>query len=397
MAPRRSAVVEPLDAFSEVENEAMERAADTYAEALAELDSVTDQGAKLIVFKVKPNGKWGICREYLPPLDTSMITDEIKQEFGAGDYMFRLMVNKKIKTTKPVSIEVPNSAKQNAPAPANGLGTDMLQMLMSQQRDAQAQMQSMFGMMIAQQQQAQQAAEARAASNTQSMIALAGIVAPLILGNKDTPASMIGAIAPLLKKEDGLKEMLAVMASAKELFSGNNDGGGDDGFIGGAIKALAPTLAGALAGPMGAPMGAPVQAPQAQAPRALPSGPTPPMIQDAPSPIDALVNVLGSRMMTFAEDDIDVELAGDYLIETLTRKGITFDALQALATQFAAMGDYFQYLKSRGFDFTGREEWFVAVIGYVAENYPTDTGNSDNSERTSGGSGDAQENAGTSD
>lgn len=378
----RTIDVEPADPFAVVADSETEREASEFAETLDALKNVTDNTSKIIVYKVRQQGgKWAVCKEIYPPVDTATLFDELKREFGAGDYKFRIFAGGRIRNTLSMSIEASISDKLPAPIQPGGMGSDIIGMIMQQSQSAAQQQQNMMTMFMQQQQAAQAAAEARAAANMNNLIALAGIVAPLVLGNKDTPASMIGALAPLLKSDNknDLATMLPAIAAMKELFAGDG-GGGEDSLIGSAAKSLLPMLAGAMQQPP-----QPVPEPPQQR-QMLPSpGPRPAIpVEHARSQEDDLLSLVASDLLFYSRRKFDPELAGDCVIETLKNKGITRDALQLFAATLVQSGNYWEPLKQRGFDFSGHEAFFNAVVNYVSENYPDDIGASDDTGRDAG-------------
>ena len=388
-SPSKTLVVEPSDPFQDVAETTTEREAEEFGETLDALKNVTDNTAKIIVYKVgNRGGRWALCKEVYPPIDTSTLVDDLKAEYGAGDYKFRVFAGGKIRNTLSMSIEAGKSDKL---PPANNTGamsTDIIALIMQQSQSAASQQADMMRNFMQQQQMAQASAEARQAANMTNLIALAGIVAPLVLGNKDTPASMIGALAPLLQQDKGgMKEMLQTMAAAKELFAGDGGSGEPDSMIGGAVKSLIPLLAGAMQQPAPAPQ----QIPQQYRPN-----PAAPQIAHAPAPVPTpppegptpLLPLVCARAKMYLEDGFDPELAGDCIIELLQKKGVTRDEILTLATALAQSGNYFETLKSHGFDFTGNEQWFNATLSHVGENYPDNNGSVDDSGRGSGGESD---------
>lgn len=385
--------VEPGDAFEEVQETNTEREAQEFGETLDALKNVTDNTSKIIIYKVGGRGgRWAICKEVYPPIDTSTLVEDLKREFGAGDYKFRVFAGGRIRNTLSMSIEAGISDKLPATNTGGGMSTDIVGMIIQQSQSAAAQQASMMQMFMQQQQLAQAAAEARQAATMGNMIALAGIVAPLLLGNKDTPATMIGALAPLMQRDKGgMKDTLEMMALAKELFSGDGGNGEPDSMIGGAVKSLLPLLAGAMNNP--AP---PVQVPAEQYRQPMQR----PQIQAAPAPVPTppaegpagsqglLLPLVCARARMYLEDGFDPELAGDCIIELLQKKGVTRDEILTLAATLAQSGNYFDTLKSHGFDFTGNEQWFNAALSYVGENFPDNNGSLDDTGRGSGGEGD---------
>jgi len=387
-SPSRTLTVEPSDPFQEVAETTTEREAEEFGETLDALKNVTDNTAKIIVYKVgNRGGRWAICKEVYPPIDTSSLVDDLKREFGAGDYKFRVFAGGKIRNTLSMSIEAGISDRLPAANNGGGMSTDIVGMVIQQSQTAAAQQASMMQMFMQQQQMAQAAAEARQASTMSNMIALAGIVAPLLLGNRDTPASMIGALAPFMQQDKGgMKEMLETMAVAKDLFSGDGNSGEPDSMIGGAVKSLLPLLAGAMQQPAQQPQQIPQQYRANPVAPQIPHVPTP--AQAAPTP-EGTLPLVCSRAKMYLEDGFDPELAGDCIIELLQKKGVTRDEISALATTLVQSGDYFAALKQHGFDFTGSEAWFNAALSYVGENYPEGDGSVDDTGRDGGGESNA--------
>lgn len=382
----RTIDVEPADPFAVVETDATEREALEFGETLEALKNVTDNTSKIIIYKVgQRGGRWAICKEVYPPLDTSTLVDDLKREFGAGDYKFRVFAGGRIRNTLSMSIEPGISDKLPVAVQSGGLSTDVIGMIMQQSQAAAQQQQNMMTMFMQQQQAAQAAAEARQAANMNNLIALAGIVAPLVLGNKDTPASMIGALAPLLKSDNknDLATMLPAIAAMKDLFAGDGGSGGEDSLIGSAAKSLVPMLVGAMQQPQQIPE-PPQQRQALPAPRPHPTMPA----NYGKPPEDDLLALVAGDLLLYSNRGFDPELAGDCVIETLKNKGITRDALQLFAATLVQSGDYWQILKQRGFDFTGREAFFNAVINYVAESYPDNLGTLDDTGRESGSESD---------
>lgn len=390
--------------------------AESVAELLDGLRSASTEESKVIVFKLPlKGGQWEYLKTLTPPINFDGILEDLMAEFGGGKYSLRIFANGRVVKSKTASIAgSPKMPGTNTDTHNSGL--EILPMLMNTQQKASSDMVTMMTMMMQQSQQASdrqmQMMQNSSAQTMQMMMALI----PAMMGGKDTPASMIAALAPFLNKEDkgnGMGDTLALLQIAKSLVSPESAGGdGDESMFQTLIKTLGPGFMDAVA-KMQAQQPPPVAAPQLPAPPVMMAPPLfrpnpvmpPPMPFQAPPQATAsqtaggsaaVLALVGEDVVFFARRGHDPALAAEAVLERIDKAGIPDSDLMALVFQFQSSTDWLADLARDGYDIRGHAEWADAFISELVGQYSDNSGAGEPVAREGGGGPDTQQDGGDS-
>lgn len=229
---RTTQIVEP-DAVDDVLAEETSRAAGQLGDALDSLSEFANEGTSFKVFKL-PSFQW--CKDLDPPLDSSTLLEEMREEFGPGNYCIRVYMTgrKGCAAQRNFSIAPLRKGAERPAVPAGDQLTlrDLLPLLLDRDRDKGGL--DMAAILTAQ--------SASADRQLQMMTAMMTAVVGAISSGKESPTAMLQAMAPYINRPaSGAEEFATTFQLVKGLLP--SPAGGEDESIGGlAIKALSPVL-----------------------------------------------------------------------------------------------------------------------------------------------------------
>lgn len=414
MARRAARIIEPefADPIAEVIAGQRENTAEELSDILAELGSVVTADSNIKVYKeADRGGEWAYCKTLEPPLQTEGLLDELRQEWGGGRYFIRVFADKKIVTTRRLTIAGDkNPARPQAqPDKTAELFPLMLQMTQKSSGD----MATMLTAMMQQQQASMQMSmqQQMAASDRQMQMMMGMMTA--VLGGQSKPEQLLAAFAPLLaqKSGGGMDETIKGLVALKELINPGEGGGSDDMFTT-AMKTFGPAVASALAKPAETPPPNPgppmLAAPHGPPPRLPPMRPgpqyvprdgavaitptaTPEASQGSPDPVLAAIR---EDVLFFAKRGTDPALAAEAVLEQIDKAGITDEQVTALVVRFTASADWLSDLAAAGIDLRSRPEWAQQFLSELVAQYTDNHGGDTDSARPGGGSADPDEDEG---
>jgi len=392
---RRAATVPPefgvnRDPLNDAVLEDRENTADRLSEALAELGNFDQGSIKGILYRIPvPNGKFEWIRDCIPPFDISEIMRGLKEEIGGGDYALRIMAENRVRKTIHFSI-----MKDKAP-------------LVSDRQFAGAQNNDMYmfmQMMMEQNRQAMQQQQADRANQTQLMIGLATVVAPLVLGGKDKTSELITALAAMQPKPvegNSVKDTLELLSNAKTLFKNDDPSPSFDAddIVGSGLKFAGPLL-GSLGKAFSARRqdagSAPTMTEENPAREPLVFAPPQPRqnILEAPATRGGrfpLIDLIRDDVLYFYSRNHDPEKAADIVFDTLENANVSEAQINELVSAFAISPDWLGELAGEGLDLRSRPEWaeeFISALVtiYSEEQLPGSAGGDANNQRRGEGS-----------
>lgn len=404
ITPATSAIDDVLEAQNE-------RSADELAGILDELQGISDN-SKVLVYKQPPKGgNWQYLTTIPAPIPTTVL-DELKANYGGGAYQMRIYTDGAVRAHRRVDIA---GAAKDLDAPAvpvqnNGIN-EIFPVLMQHQQKSSSDMVTMMQMMM------QQQANASAEQN-KMLMGLATVLIPIMAGNKTDPVQLATTLAAAMKPADnggGLKDTLALLASAKELFGGGDGGGGDENMVQTALKAFGPAMGAVIEKGISAPPQPALSAPSGMvsrsemprppgayppAPRpAMPPLPRPATMQPQAQPAyksHPVLRVIGDDLMFMAARNYSPELAAEAILDRLEAAKVGENDIMALAIQFQTSPDWIADLAKAGVNLVSYREWAGLFIGELIAQYTNgERGNTDSS-GGNGGETDADEDGGVS-
>lgn len=364
-----------------------ENMAEELQEVLASLSGFDQESIKGILYSApRANGRWEFIQDLAPPYDLTDIMNMCKEEFGGGDYVFRLMVDGKIKKTFFFSIKrEKNEALSGRIA---GRGEDQMtvfQMMMQQQADARADAQAANDRMMQMMLQAnQQTMQMFAAMNQQS----ASMMTAMLAGREKVTDYL-----PLLQNNNnggGLKEAVETLVLAKGLFTG--EGGEKDeapGFDADNIVGSIARLAGPVASAIGRAVNRNGQAQAAPHPAAVDyTGAEPeavaPLLMPGPAPAPAIappavprgtidaagygaqrfpvLEAVRDEVVLYFRKGYDPGAAAAAIYDRVVDMGVTEDQLGELVVAFTSSPDVLAELAAAGIDLRARPDWAAAFF-----------------------------------
>jgi hypothetical protein len=371
--------------------------ADELSDLLGELKGVDTGAIKGMLYRIpRVGGKYEYIRELIPPFNITETMDELRQDYGGGDYQIRIFVNGKIR--KNINFSIAADPRQKSPLVTDKRGDNdlMIMMMQMQQSSADRQMQMMQAM-TTMQAQSQQAA-------SQQMLGLMTALIPAMMGNREKMSDIIPLMAAMNPKPEGggLKESLEVLTIAKGLFSEGGSGGGDgDGSLISEAMKLGSQILPAIGNmipkrpqaapvemsgegvhmlPAPVPMPAPVRAPAETAENS-------PVTGVGPSDFPVLDMVREDVLFMFNRGR-SPEMAADHVMSVLDAAGVTDADLFALIARFQASPNWIDELASAGIDLRSNPEWAFAFLGALVQLYTQDDGDHDD---TGGGAGSGED------
>lgn len=401
---KQTVITPPNTAFTETEFEETPleaviredegQVANTVADILTSLAGLATDDAKLYVYRssklLGQRGKWAFLTVIHAPIDGDALLTEIQTRYGGGTFSIQVRAKGRLVTTKEITIEgEPKTPKETeeTTTPAN-TDNGMLEMLMTLNQQSKSDMQQMMTMMIAMMQN----------SSTQMMQMLTAIL-PVIAGGRDTPASIMGAMAPFLK-QNSTDDTIKMFAAIKELV-GSGEGGGDSGNLWERLASTGLPLVGKILETM--PQGGQPGMPMLPAPMPMP-GPMGPMVMPAPTidptlaghvrpastPAgwaapdnlnissapnpgeDAIATIIRQVMpdvLFFAQRGHDPGLAAEAITALIDRLGITPAHVQELVSRFALSADWITDLAGMGYDLSQYRDWANQFLTTLVTEY----------------------------
>jgi len=361
MAPRRRTAEEDteLDPIDEVMTGDRQQTAVELGEALDTIRSLSGSDVEVLVYKVGSgmNAKWQHCKTIVPPIDDQGLLEELRTEFGGGDYALRVRQGGKIKTTKHLSIALPKSATA-APVKDSG-NTELMMMLMRQSESSKSDMMQMMMAMNQAQQQSQQT----------MMTAVMGVITAIIAKPEKDPFSVLPTLMEMSKpKETSLSDTLDVLSKAKGLLGGGEGGGGDSsitGLIGEGLRTLGPVV--------GELVNQRQQAQQVQirdvtaSQQARGEMPQHPQIAQQTTERYPILGAIREDVLFFFHRQHAPDLAADAVYDALTRQGATIASLLPLVTTFSQSANWLDDLAAEGIDLRSNPVWAQSFLNSLIQ------------------------------
>lgn len=344
----------PLAAVAEAE---AARSADSVFDVLAGLDEFADQGASCKVFKL-PGYQY--CREIDPNDDVTAILDELRDEFGPGNYVVRVYVKGRKGQLAERGFSIASTRKREEPKKDESFSEKLLLALVTGggMGGKGSDSNELVGAMMA-------AQTASADRQMTMMTTLMATITAALSGNKsESTATLLTALGPLMQqpKGAGFGEMIEHLAAARELFGGGSGGGGEDdgGVMGAVAKALAPSIPDIAAGFRDlAARGRQEAATPVQAlPAMTPAGPR--QVQPATVGLLAqfpLLAAIAPDVMFYFGRGLPPELAADGVFEVLAKMGVGETDLVPIVAAFSASENWVADLAAAGLDLTSNVGW----------------------------------------
>lgn len=371
MAPRRLPET-GIDAVDEVVADENTKDAGDLSEALDMLRGFTGSSVKVIVYHVQRNGKFGWIKELAPPIDTTELMEELRADYGPGDYVFRVMVDGKrgVQAQRYFSIA---ANKKVDPTRPNGIGDgDIFRMMMESSNTSRQDQQNMMAMMM----QQQQASADRQMQMMMSQMQGNQALITALLAGKDKPTDMIAALAQMQgafgpKQENGLIETMTLIKSVKELF-GDAPQTPEEGMIG-----LAKTLLPAIGSAVSAYRDARTQAPNGESPQMVT-----PQISSAPvgeliKPTQSVLTIIQADILYAAARGYKPDRAAELIADTLEDAEVPESDLFALVATLQSSTNWIEYLAEQGIDLRERAAWANQVISSLVELYTSQNNGAD--------------------
>lgn len=413
MATRRRTVgtIEPEERIDPLDDAVLQdesATADQVSTLLDEMRSfITDQ-SEVLIYRMPPRGgPWEYIKTLTPPINTNGLLDEIREEWGGGQFMLRVRANGRIVTAKRVNIA--GMAKTPGMTSPGG-GSDVIGML---QRSSSENMQMMMVMMRENAENSRRADERaqRNSENTRTLLlglATAALpILPTLFSKKEGVAESMQAFAAMQtafapkKDGEGLVDTIKTIVAVKGLLGGG-EANGEESFMQTALKTLGPAFANTLAAaqqnapPLQPALPAPAPRPVIMNParpaymvEARPAGsPAPPMPFDpATMPAyasDPVLAAVGRDVLLFAERQYPPDIAAELTLNLLERAGVADNDIMALVLRFNTSPDWIADLAGQGLDLTKHREWATEFISELVAQFSENSGEN---EHTAGGGG----------
>lgn len=352
----------PLDAAMTADEQTT---ADQLSEILAAI-APFDQGTVKGVLYQKPiagQGSWKWIDEVFPPFDLSAIYQDMKENYGGGDYQLRVFAGGKPRKNHDFTI-IKARAMTPLPAPpatAFGGGSEFIQFMLTQSNEARrdaaeaAQRQMDMFMLMSK-------------SQSELMIAAMG-------GKGGGAAETIALITALQERKgggSGLKETLEAMAAFKTLM-GPQDGG--EGGVPGLDMDDLVTSGGRLIGPALKALGDYVarQRGESEAGGASASGAAPPsgggqLALDPPASRFRIIDLVRVDVVYGFERGHDPEKIAELVYDVIEANKVTAGEINELAAAFALSPTGLDDLAGEGIDLRARPGWaaqFFAALNAI--------------------------------
>jgi hypothetical protein len=221
------------DAVDDVLAEETTRAAGQLGDALDSLSEFASEGTSFKVFKL-PSFQW--CKDLDPPLDSSTLLEEMREEFGAGNYCIRVYMTGRKGCAAQRNFSIAPFRKVATPPVTSDAITvkDLLPLLLERHAPA-APAFDIGAFMAAQTASADRQMNMMATMTTAMMTALTG--------GRESPTALLSAIAPFINRPpSGAEEFATTFQLVKGLLPAPAGGGEEDSIAGLVVKGLSPVL-----------------------------------------------------------------------------------------------------------------------------------------------------------
>ena len=381
---RRATIVEPEFERDPVDDVIREDRAETANELSTAIESMRgyDAGSiKGILFKVpKGGGKYETIETIFPPFDFDKIIEDLKERFGGGDYLLRIMEIGKPGVKKNINFSI---AQERNPLIApredkTDLTMMMFQMMMKQSEDAARQR--------ADDMRDRQAASER---QMQMMTTLASALIPAMFGGREKTSELMTAIAAFQPKpqENDLEKTVNTFAALKTIFKDDAPAATFDpsDMVGSLVKAAGP-IAGAVGRAFSG--GRSGQAPATEAPQyeadaeplRIPSPNPTPALEHRPEPSKyPILDLIRPDVLYHFGRRNNPEFAAEGVYDILLRANVSEDEINALVAVFSISGDRWGDLAAQGIDLRADLPWADAFLAELVRLHAKDRGDGDDS------------------
>lgn len=365
----------PRDPIADVLAEETERVADELSDVLEELAGIPGSDVTIAVYKTAKTGPWGHCRNLDPPVKIEALLEDLKEEFGPGDYAIRVLEGGKIRKTQHFGIASPKAAVTR-PGLLGGVNEGELLLRLLDRDKGGGDNAQLIALMMNQ-----------SDKTTQMMMSMMTNMVTMVTANKpaseDSADRLLKTIA-LVREMQGpqstMKDAIETITAIKAAFGGEE--GGSGGLMGMAEKAM-PALAQIVSqlqtnGGQGPPQGfdgAPAALP---APRNVPpvvagAGGAPLAANDPPAgdyERHPVIELVKRDILYFMERAHDPGLTATAIGDVLETNGVTEDQIHALGMEILAAGDQWpEALLRYGLDVRANAEWFFAVVTALGQEF----------------------------
>lgn len=390
------AAIKTIEPEHDAIEDALESDASTGAiELLDALDEIRAAGTSdvdILVYRLGKGGvrgSWDFCTTLTPPIEIVDVMNHLREEYGSGDYGLRIRVNRKLKTTKYISI-----AANKSPTPSGLSGSsDIVGLLLSQANSSKSDMISMMTLMMTQSQAAAErqseqqarAAEQQAAASQRSTELMVTMMTAM-MGGREKMSEIIPMMVALQPKNDsgGMVEALTVLEKAKGLFGGGEEkGDSTQEMVANGVKLIGPALKGIsdmVTSRRGD--GQKVTLPgndgeDGERPVALMLGG--PASQELGAQFQATREKGGTGafpILDLVRDDVnfffvrnhDPEKAADMVYDTFEAHDVPEDDINALYLAAMSSPDWLGFFAAEGIDLRQRPQWaeqFITALGSI--------------------------------
>jgi hypothetical protein len=382
-ASRRTAFTVPpktSDPIDAVLGEDEDRMADDLSDTMQELSGLSGSDVKVHVFRITKKGPWEHCKTLEPPVNTDGLIEELKEDYGAGEYVMRTYAaGRGIVSNKRFAIAAPKSAAVRPSFMAGRGEEDWMMRLLLEGRDRGGNdMMPMVTMMMKSQEQA-----------AQSFRDMMGLLIPAMMAGKvsaESPTDQLLKAMALTKELQGpqanMKDMLETFSMFKALTDGGEGGGGLMGMAEKALPLLANfaeaaqrNSAGATPPPqLGQPPSQALPAPRSEPPPVTGAGSAPAPANDAPAAAThPLIDLVREDVIYFMNRGHNPELAAEAVADVLENAGKGEEEVRGLGLEIFAAGEAWpDALAAYGLDVrTGplHKEWFMEFVSALAAQY----------------------------
>lgn len=358
------------------------RTADHVSDALAGLDEFAEPGASFKVYKL-PGYQY--CREIDPRDDTTAMLEDVREEYGPGNYVVRVYVKGRKGQIAERAFSIAAARRREEVKKDESFTEKLLLAMVS--GGGMNKGPDLAALMAAQQQSADR--------QTTAMMGMISAIVPALAGNKgESAASLLTAMAPLLErpKAPGFGDAIEALLQAKELFS--RDGGGDEGggVMEAAVKAIGPSIPDFARGfaDMAARGRQDAAQPMQMVPAARPAIVAPNHAAGAGAGLMArfpLLAAIAPDVMFYFGRRIPPELAADGVFEVLNQMKVGEAELVPLIAAFQTSENWIADLAAGGLDLSSNPQWAHEFLNNLIAIY---SGEDDDSERGGGSPGDTE-------
>lgn len=394
MATRKTTTVEETqdDIIDKAMTDDAAATADDLTDVLSDLRGLSGSDVEVMIYRIPKGGVrggWEFVKSITPPIDTISLMDDLRNDWGAGEYALRVRAGGKIKTTKFVSIAAPKSGA--VAVQSKNDSNELLQILLAQNASSKSDMMQMTTLMM----QSQQASQ-------QQMMQLMTVLLPAMMGGKEKTSELLTAFATLQNMGDkggGMKEAIETLVAAKSLFAGNEGGGAnldlDGDLLSNGLKLAGPLL-GSLANLV------PKRQERQEVAQILPEIPTAPLIAIPETPVIApvpqaerpasrfpVLDLIRDEVLFLFQRRKNPEVAAELVLETLEQNGVELEQLTNVIAAFSVSPNWLEELASEGIDLRADPAWANQFLSSLVQQFSEAGGDDDYS---GGGAGGAENN-----